>query len=74
MGQIVLIRWIMNISIVIPWKVRSLCYSFPSRASEPTIGPRHFACWTHQKVIKLDQIEGLVHMSWAVLLPTLSHV
>jgi hypothetical protein len=77
MGQIVLIRWIMNISTVSPWKLRSLRYTFPSKASELTIRPRHFACdegWTRQKARQLDRIEGLIHMSRAVLKPTLGHV
>ena len=72
MGWIGLIRWIMNIYIVSPWKDNSLHCTFPQRTLEPQIGHHHFTCdkvGPEKKLIKLNQIEGLMHMYHVVLGP-----
>ena len=77
MGQIVLIYWITNISTVAPWEVHSLHWLSPQQLQDLQTGLitlRVTKVGPAKKVLKLDQIEGLMHMNQVVLRLTLSHV
>ena len=64
MGQIGLIRWIMNIFTDDSRKVNSLHQTFLSRTLRPQIGPRHFTCDKVESKKNWDRIEGLMLDNW----------